>query len=211
MSKSFDLDYDDDDRQHYYRQYGKDHPERSRAAVGFLRRTRLLNLFFIGVACLFLLWLLRGSREKSVDWHKFAYSLYATDTHSLCNALLIFESLKRLGSKADRVLIVPQEWDTTVHSATDRDSQLLKIAQDKYKVTLYPVQLLGENGATTPGTLNAESSWDTSITKLVAFDLVYYDRVLALDSDMTVLRNLDHLFLLPQADIAMPRAYWYLP
>lgn len=205
---SFEVDYDDEDRQHYYRQYGKDHPERSRPAVALLRRSRLLNFALIGLGCFFLLWLLGGSGEKSVDWHKYAYSLYATDTHSLCNALLVFESLKRLGSKADRVLIVPQEWDTTVHSATDRESQLLKIAQDKYNVILYPVQLLGENGATAPGTLNSESSWDTSITKLVAFDLIYYDRVLHLDSDITLLRNLDHLFRLPPAPIAMPRAYW---
>ena len=52
------------------------------------------------------------------------------------------------------------------------------------------------------------SSWSTSITKLRAFELGEYDRVLHLDSDITLLQNLDELFLLPSTPIAMPRAYW---
>lgn len=43
----------------------------------------------------------------------------------------------------------------------------------------------------------------------MAFSLGYYDRVVALDSDITLLASLDELFLLPQTPIAMPRAYWY--
>lgn len=42
----------------------------------------------------------------------------------------------------------------------------------------------------------------------MAFSLTYYDRVIALDSDITLLQSLDDLFLLPQTPIAMPRAYW---
>jgi len=43
----------------------------------------------------------------------------------------------------------------------------------------------------------------------MAFSLAYYDRVIALDSDITLLSSLDELFLLPTTPIAMPRAYWY--
>lgn len=43
----------------------------------------------------------------------------------------------------------------------------------------------------------------------MAFSLAYYDRVIALDSDITLLQSLDELFLLPQTPMAMPRAYWY--
>jgi hypothetical protein len=42
----------------------------------------------------------------------------------------------------------------------------------------------------------------------MAFSLEYYDRVIALESDITLLDSLDELFLLPQTPIAMPRAYW---
>lgn len=42
----------------------------------------------------------------------------------------------------------------------------------------------------------------------MAFSLAYYDRVIALDSDVTLLKTIDELFLLPSTTIAMPRAYW---
>jgi hypothetical protein len=51
-------------------------------------------------------------------------------------------------------------------------------------------------------------TWDKSVTKLMAFSLEYYDRIIALDSDITLLQPLDELFLLPPAQMAMPRAYW---
>jgi hypothetical protein len=50
--------------------------------------------------------------------------------------------------------------------------------------------------------------WDKTVTKLMAFGLEYYDRVIALESQITLLDTLDELFLLPQTPIAMPRAYW---
>jgi hypothetical protein len=51
-------------------------------------------------------------------------------------------------------------------------------------------------------------TWDKSVTKFMAFSLEYYDRVIALDSDVTLLQPLDELFLLPPTPMAMPRAYW---
>lgn len=199
---SFDID--EDDRQHYYRQYGT--PDKRWPA---LRRSRLLQWSLIAAATFAVLFLLTRPRETAVDWQRFAYSLYATDAHSLCNALLVFDSLKRLGTRADRVLLYPKQWDTVVSSHTDRTSQLLTKARDQYKVNLLPIGLLGQDGATLPGEgLDVESNWDASITKLRAFELTPYKRVMHLDADMTILRNLDHLFLLPSAPVAMPRAYW---
>lgn len=58
---------------------------------------------------------------------------------------------------------------------------------------------------------SSKASWDTSVAKLAAFGAVQYDRVIHLDSDMTLLQNLDELFFLPEATVAMPRAYWLLP
>ena len=49
---------------------------------------------------------------------------------------------------------------------------------------------------------------DYAVNKLMAFSLGYYDRVIALDSDLTLLQSIDELFLLPQTPIALPRAYW---
>jgi hypothetical protein len=39
---------------------------------------------------------------------KHAYSLYATDSATLCHALLLLDALAKYGSKADRVLFYPK-------------------------------------------------------------------------------------------------------
>ena len=45
-----------------------------------------------------------------------------------------------------------------------------------------------------------------SVTKFLAFGLEYYDRVIALESEITLLDSLDELFLLPHTPVAMPRS-----
>ncbi|KAJ5684825.1 uncharacterized protein N7477_001170 [Penicillium maclennaniae] len=57
----------------------------------------------------------------------------------------------------------------------------------------------------------SQASWDTSTAKLSAFGAVEYERVIHLDSDITLLQHMDELFFLPPTTIAMPRAYWLLP
>ena len=81
-------------------------------------------------------------RYKNINWSRYAYSQYATDSHYLCNSLMLFEALERLGSKAERILMYPEEWDIDIASKSDRDSQLLVMARDWYRVKLLPVQIL---------------------------------------------------------------------
>lgn len=103
----------------------------------------------------FVCWLLYPSRSAApragdinVDWSNYAYSLYATDSATLCHAVLLADALVRVGSKADRVLFYPSYWDTKVSDSRDRDSQLLVLARDKYKVKLQPIELLTVGGVT---------------------------------------------------------------
>jgi hypothetical protein len=185
-------------RNHRYR------PSRSRFYFQ-LRRSKSTWLVF-GLLLLIWWWATSGKKSAKLDWSRFAYSQYTTDTQSLCNALMVFESLHKLGSKADRVLLHPQEW---VETRDARTAWLMHIATQKFGVKLQPVELLGaDEKADSPGTLDKPSDWDLSVTKLRVFDLVQYDRVLHLDSDITLLQHMDELFSLPETPIAMPRAYW---
>ena len=140
-------------------------------------------------------------RYKNVDWSRYAYSLYATSSPYLCNAVMVFEALARLGSKADRILLYPEEWDLEIESMNDRDSQLLVIARDRYDVKLVPVMIPKAD----------DDTWNGSFAKFMAWGQTQYDRVLQLDSDVTVFKHLDELFMLPKAPVAMLRAYWRLP
>lgn len=61
----------------------------------------------------------------------------------MCNCLMVFEALHRLGSKADRVLFYPEEWDLVVEDEYDRVSQLLLEAKHRYNVVLIPIKIEG--------------------------------------------------------------------
>lgn len=138
---------------------------------------------------------------KSVDWSRYAYSSYATSSAYLCNSVMMFEALDRLGSKADRILFYNDAWDTDVSNEKDRDSQLLVKAQKKYKVKLVPAQFEKQRG----------SAWDSSFGKFLAWQQTQYERVIHIDSDVTLRKHLDELFMLPKHSVAMTRAYWALP
>lgn len=55
-----------------------------------------------------------------------------------------------------------------------------------------------------------QDTWANSYTKLLAFNQTQYERVIAIDSDTTLLKHMDELFYLPPCPVAMPRAYWLL-
>lgn len=133
----------------------------------------------------------------SVDWSRFAYVQYATNPAYLCNAVMLFETLHRLGSRAQRLLMYPSKFAVDEHS---REGKLLRRARDRYDVTLNPIEVQLKH--------SADPTWAESYTKLLAFNQTQYDRVLILDSDATVLQPMDELFFLPSCPLAIPRAYW---
>ncbi|KAF2000374.1 glycosyltransferase family 8 protein [Amniculicola lignicola CBS 123094] len=173
------------------------------------RRNRLIAA--VGALFLFCLYWGRSSTSNgdaaaAINWMNYAYSLYATDQATLCHAVMVFDALERHGSKADRILWYPKKWDLVVSNSRDRNSQLLQLALKQYRVKLQPIDLLTVEGRTEA---SYTGTWDRSVTKFMAWQMVFYTRVIALDSDITLLQSLDELFLLPQTAIAMPRAYWY--
>ncbi|KAJ5836007.1 hypothetical protein N7447_002033 [Penicillium robsamsonii] len=139
---------------------------------------------------------------KHVNWSRFAYTQYATDRFYLCNSIMLFESLHRLGSKADRVLMYPSDWSAS-ETGGSRESCMLRYARDHYEVKLKPIEIQMKSGS--------DVTWSKSYTKLLAFNQTEYDRVLNLDSDATILQTMDELFLAPSSPVAMPLAYWKEP
>jgi alpha-N-acetylglucosamine transferase len=131
-----------------------------------------------------------------VDWSQYAYCQYVTNEDYLCNSVMIFEALERVGVKASKVMMYPSDWDIT---ADNHVGKLIRQAQEKYNVQLAPVHIQHFNG---------DATWADSFTKLLAFNQTQFKRVLSLDSDATVLKSMDELFLIPSSPVAMPRAYW---
>ncbi|KAH8820626.1 glucose N-acetyltransferase [Xylogone sp. PMI_703] len=142
--------------------------------------------------------------KDSINWSRFAYTQYVTNTEYLCNSVMLFEILHRLGSKADRLMMYPSSMHPDPASP-NQESQLLLKAQNDYGVKLMPIEVqhraVGDH-------VDDAATWADSYTKLLAFNQTQYERVLSLDSDSTVLQPMDELFLLPPCPVAMPRAYW---
>lgn len=100
----------------------------------------------------------------NVHWLDFAYTQYVTNSNYLCNSVMMFEALDRLGSKADRVMMYPPEWEVpdTNSSSTSEEGKLLRDAKDRYKVNLVPIFVQTSAGQ--------ELTWQDSFTKLLAFN-----------------------------------------
>lgn len=86
------------------------------------------------------------SPGQEVDWSRFAYTQYVTNSEYLCNSVMIFESLHRLGSRADRVMMYPSRMLEKGEDATT-DARLLVKARDEYKVKLVPITVQHRQGA----------------------------------------------------------------
>lgn len=83
------------------------------------------------------------THHVSEAWSKVAYVQYATDVTHLCNSVMIFESLHRLKSKPDRLLLYPSQYSS---EGGELASKLLRKARDEYGVNLMPVELQTKTG-----------------------------------------------------------------
>ena len=183
---------DDEDEKEYYEKdvekainWSPRHIVRRTLASRLISRLAVLICIYFALSSLYR----RVNRSRStlsdvldpnaVDWSKFAYVQYATSLHYLCNSVMLFESLHRMGSKASRVIMYPDTWEVSVDLKSFESKLLLKL-QDEYNVNLMPVDVLRSDGV--------GDWWEESFTKLRGFGLKDYKRVLNLDSDSTLLK-----------------------
>lgn len=156
--------------------------------------------------------------DEVVVWSRFAYAQYVSNVVYLCNSLMVFQQLHELNVRADRLLLYPSTWDepgffdknSTKQTADSSGFEekdvahhveyLLKTAALNYGVSLQPVPV--------PDPEANDFAYTQSYMKYAMFNQTQYDRILYLDSDGSVSRSLDHLFLLPRATAAATKAYW---
>ncbi|CAG9463298.1 unnamed protein product [Pedinophyceae sp. YPF-701] len=121
-----------------------------------------------------------------------AYSMYATTSAHLCGALLTFRRLKQLGASSAAANVVL----TTAY--TDNDP--LRDALRREGARVIQVRELETH---------ADDTFSKGATKLHAFNMTQYRRVVFLDGDGLVMRPLRHLCALgPEVPAAFATAYW---
>ena len=78
---------------------------------------------------------------EGIDWSRFAYAQYATNANYLCSAVMLFETLHKLGSKADRLLLFPK----TLRGSSV--SRLLEKAHKEYNVKIVHIDTIHKKNA----------------------------------------------------------------
>ncbi|KAK0101441.1 N-acetylglucosaminyltransferase [Cadophora gregata] len=146
-----------------------------------------------------------------IQWDDKQYIQIVADEEKLCSAVLTWHDIEEIGSRARRTLVYPSTWspdevetDPALNNTLTRKAHLLREARDKYFARLHPIDALKENVAD-------RGRWADQYIKLIAFNLTEFSRVLVLDSASQARGNLDSVFLLPKAKLAMPWVYWGEP
>jgi alpha-N-acetylglucosamine transferase len=140
--------------------------------------------------------------KDAVDWSKYAYVLYATSSHHMCNSMMIFAELRKFNTRAQLVLLVKQEFLTQPDNFTYEHGVLTNFSRE-YDVKLKPTELIQMGG-------DSVNIWLSSFTKLLVFNETEYERIIYMDSDALLLRdNFDELFFIPPCKMAVSTAYWH--
>lgn len=100
-------------------------------------------------------------------------------------------------------MLYPSNWDLEerVDGGLTPTAYLLQRAQKDYYVKLRPLDALVLD-------TTEENIWAGPYTKFLGFNLTEFNRVVAIAAGSVVKYNLDELFLIPAAPIAMPHVYW---
>ena len=131
------------------------------------------------------------------DWTKIAYVQYATDIEHICPAIINFQRLKEKEAEAYFVFLYAGN-KTSLDNRNDDEARLLRRLEATGAAIKYvPLISFGSDS----------NDRAKSFTKIYAFSLTEYKRVVFLDSDSLVLQNMDELFSLPDSILAAPINY----
>ncbi|EQC29625.1 hypothetical protein SDRG_12630 [Saprolegnia diclina VS20] len=128
---------------------------------------------------------------SSPNGRKLAYMLYATDDLQACNALIAAKKVRALGT--------PTFIDLVVLVTEDVSAQACQVLTDGGVRPMNVARWRRKTGG---------DYYKDSLTKLRIFQELGYDRVIYIDTDTVIMKNLDALFHLPHAIFWAPRAYW---
>jgi len=158
----------------------------------------LLIVAFIGW-CLLLqpLWTTGTGVPQSRLPQNHAYVFYATENPYACSALVNAHRLRtRLASKIPIIFLVGPGVDDTAIAA--------------FKTSNIGITVVLDDAPPLPA--DSMEYYSEVLLKLRAFRLHQVnpalERIVVMDSDQLVRKNLDHLFSLPAADVAAPLLYW---
>ena len=116
--------------------------------------------------------------------NKYCYLTFLTNSKYIPGLIALIRSLKRVKSKYSLVVCIPAE-NISLMNAIEQNSIFRNII------------IIRKPLITLPSSLKTFEHWKESFFKLTAASFVEYDRIVILDCDMLVCKNIDHLFDYP--------------
>lgn len=147
--------------------------------------------------------------DPAINWKRVAHVQYVISPEDLCKAVMLFSQLKEVSSLATRVLMYPSDWRLNANTNSDAKSngthiaRVLRYAAEEFSVLLNPTDTLRED--------SSQTIWKQPYSKLLAYNLTQYDRIIVLGTESIVLNSMDELFFLQPTPLAMPYVYWSQP
>ncbi|KAI8908030.1 nucleotide-diphospho-sugar transferase [Gorgonomyces haynaldii] len=160
---------------------------RMRLMLGFFAVLGLISFALLGNSIHFL--------DDYSHKTKQSYMFYATNDNYACNVMISVDRLQKFHKhpSIDLSMIV-----------TDGVSEKLRKSLQQQGVKLIEKSVWKQDDPDTH-----LQHYTDSLTKLYVFEDLGYDKIVFIDSDTLIMRNLDHLFLLPPIETYWaPRAYW---
>lgn len=133
----------------------------------------------------------------------YSYVTVLTNDSYVLGVLLLSESLKKVNSKYPLTVLLTNN----VCSATQEILKQLKINYRLVNNISMSQQLIEHNQNINPIMANI---WENCFTKFKIFDLLDFNKIVFLDADIMVLKNLDHLFNAPHMTSALDGEYFNL-
>lgn len=145
-------------------------------------------------------------KKNPINWERFAYVNYVTETEYLCNTLLHFKILKEKGTKAKLLLLLSN--DVLGSGNASKTKHVNALLENLKAIAPSQVIIKSVDTLLKPGDM---SPWNKSLTKLLVFNQTEYERIIYLDNDAALNDKMDELFFLPSyVKFAAPLAYWFL-
>lgn len=137
-------------------------------------------------------------KPHSIDWNRFAYVFYATSPSRLLPVLINVKQLRKFKTKAKIHLMCSFDIDAELPDKAEniKFKNIMKMLEKKYAVGISQYETIKSKYR------QDSTYWNDSFTKLHAFNLIQFDRVIYLDADSILNNKMDQLFFLPPALLA---------
>jgi glycogenin glucosyltransferase len=118
-------------------------------------------------------------------------TVLTTDNYAV-GALALYESLRKTSPQYGFVVLLTKLVSAECEQNLAR-ARISTVRIDKHL-----------EASATSNQARGHTHWNSTFSKLLMFELVQYEKIVYLDSDMMVLRNLDHLFERPHMSAVVP-------